>query len=312
MDEEAVFTKAVEIQSVQERAQFLDEACGDDAQLRSAVEHLLRLHAGSRQFLERPATAGREAELLESVRSQPDQKRALEETSLEFLEPAEHPGSLGRLQQYEVLEVVGRGGMGIVLKALDTKLNRVVAVKVLAPDVAPNATTRRRFLREARAAAAISHDHVVTIHAVEVNERPTGNLPYLVMEFIDGMSLQEVIDQEGHLELQEVLRIGRQVAAGLAAAHEQGLIHRDVKPANILLQNGVQRVQITDFGLARAVDDVGMTKTGEVTGTPQYMSPEQALGQPADARSDLFSLGSVLYAMCTGRSPFRADTSPAC
>ncbi len=111
------------------------------------------------------------------------------------------------------------------------------------------------------------------------------------------------------LELKEILRIGRQVAAGLAAAHEQGLIHRDVKPSNILLQNGIERVQITDFGLARAADDANITRTGEITGTPQYMSPEQAQGQPVDVRSDLFSLGSVLYAMCTGRSPFRVETT---
>lgn len=202
--------------------------------------------------------------------------------------------------------------MGIVLKARDTRLHRVVAIKVLAPELAVNPTARKRFLREAQAAAAVSHDHVVTIHAVDENEtagRP--GLPYLVMEFIDGQSLQQKLDAQGSLPLDEVLRIGRQVAAGLAAAHAQGLIHRDIKPANILLQNGVQRVRITDFGLARAADDVGMTRTGEVTGTPQYMSPEQAQGLRVDVRSDLFSLGSVLYATCTGRSPFRAETTVA-
>jgi serine/threonine-protein kinase len=109
--------------------------------------------------------------------------------------------------------------------------------------------------------------------------------------------------------LTEVLRIGTQIATGLAAAHAQGVIHRDIKPANILLENGIERVRITDFGLARAVDDVTMTRPGEVAGTPQYMSPEQAQGQPVDARSDLFSFGSVLYAMCTGRPPFRAETT---
>jgi hypothetical protein len=208
--------------------------------------------------------------------------------------------------------------MGIVFKAYDTKLSRVVAVKVLAPELAANATARKRFLREARAAAAVSHDHVVTIHAVEENEPPKGSrpatrggLPYLVMEFIDGESLEQKIDREGHLELKEILRIGRQVAAGLEAAHEQGLVHRDIKPSNILLENGVERVQITDFGLARATDDVSITRTGDVAGTPQYMSPEQAQAKPVDTRSDLFSLGSVLYAMCTGRSPFRADTTMA-
>ena len=122
---------------------------------------------------------------------------------------------------------------------------------------------------------------------------------------------RDKIQREGTLALTEILRIGAQVAEGLAAAHKQGLIHRDIKPANILLENGVQRVKITDFGLARAVDDVAITQSGEVAGTPQYMSPEQAQGLPIDARSDLFSLGSVLYTMCTGRSPFRAESAVA-
>jgi len=143
----------------------------------------------------------------------------------------------------------------------------------------------------------------------KASDAKTATLPYLVMEFIDGQSLQQKIDREGALELKEILRIGKQTADGLAAAHAQGLIHRDVKPANILLQNGIERVQITDFGLARAVDDVDITRIGEVAGTPEYMSPEQAQAQPVDVRSDLFSLGSVLYAMCTGRSAFRADTT---
>ena len=126
------------------------------------------------------------------------------------------------------------------------------------------------------------------------------------MEFIDGMSLQDKLDKQGPLGLKEILRIGMQIAEGLAAAHKQGLVHRDIKPANILLENGVERVKITDFGLARAVDDASVTQSGVVAGTPMYMSPEQAEGEPIDHRADLFSLGSVLYAMCTGRPPFRA------
>ena len=189
---------------------------------------------------------------------------------------------------------------------MDTKLNRIVAVKVLAPELAANPNARRRFLREAQAAAAVSHPHVVTIHAVDEDK-----LPYLVMECIVGQSLQEKLDRGGALRLTEILRIGRQVAEGLAAAHHQGLIHRDIKPANILLENGVERVKITDFGLARAADDVAITRTGEVSGTPQYMSPEQARGEPVDQRSDLFSLGCVLYAMCTGGPPFRGDSLAA-
>jgi hypothetical protein len=148
---------------------------------------------------------------------------------------------------------------------------------------------------------------VIDIHAVE----DAGPVPYLVMQFIDGPTLQKKLDRTGQLPLKEILRIGMQIAEGLAAAHRQGLVHRDVKPANILLENGVERVKLTDFGLARAGDDASLTHSGIVAGTPMYMSPEQADGLPVDSRSDLFSLGSVLYAMCTGRPPFRAPTPVA-
>jgi serine/threonine protein kinase len=197
--------------------------------------------------------------------------------------------------------------MGVVLKGFDEKLQRVVAIKVLAPELAASGTARQRFTHEARAAAAVSHEHVVTIHAVEEAHRP----PYLVMEFVDGDSLQEKLDEGGPPGLKEILRVGLQTAEGLAAAHRQGLVHRDIKPENILLENGVERVKLTDFGLARAVDDASLTHSGVIAGTPLYMSPEQAAGEPIDHRSDLFSLGSVLYTLCTGRPPFRADGTHA-
>ncbi len=225
---------------------------------------------------------------------------------LNLLEPAQRPGSLGRLAHYEVLEVLGRGGFGTVLKVFDEKLHRVVAIKVLATELAASGNARVRFLREARAAAAVRHDHIIDIHAVD--EAP---LPHLVMEYIDGPTLQQKLDRCGPLPLKEILRIGIQIAEGLAAAHRHGLIHRDIKPANILLENGVERVKITDFGLARLADDASLTQSGLIAGTPQYMSPEQAEGQQVDPRSDLFSLGSVLYALCTGHSPFRADSTMA-
>jgi WD40 repeat protein len=230
-----------------------------------------------------------------------------EELNLDFLSPAEKPELLGRLGHYEVLEVIGRGGMGVVLKAFDQTLQRVVAIKVLASSLATSATARRRFVREAQAAAAVRNEHVIDIHAVE----GAGERPYLVMEYISGVSLQQRLDRTGPLEVKEVLRIGLQTAAGLAAAHAQGLVHRDIKPANILLENGVERVKITDFGLARAVDDASLTQSGTVAGTPQYMAPEQARGEAVDHRADLFSLGSVLYALCTGRAPFRASGTMA-
>ena len=232
---------------------------------------------------------------------------AAAESVLDFLSPSHQAEHLGRLGPYEVLEVIGRGGMGVVLKGHDPRLNRYVAIKRLAPQLAASATARKRFRREGQAAAAVTHDHVITIHAVD----ETNGVPYLVMEYLEGQSLEQRISKTGPLELNEILRIGMQTAGGLAAAHAQGLIHRDIKPANILLENGVERVKITDFGLARAVDDVRITKPGVVTGTPEYMSPEQARGETVDYRSDLFSLGSVLYAMSTGRPPFRAENTMA-
>ena len=225
--------------------------------------------------------------------------------SLDFLTPSDQPGSIGKLGPYEVTEVVGQGGMGIVLKAFDPSLHRVVAVKVLAPYLAHNPQARKRFVREAQAIAAVSHDHVITIHAID----ESAEQPKIVMQFVAGRSLQQKIDAEGSLELKEILRIGMQTASGLAAAHAQGLVHRDVKPSNILLENGIQRVKLTDFGLARAVDDASLTQSGAIAGTPQYMAPEQANGDAVDYRADLFSLGSVLYAMCVGHSPFRASTT---
>ncbi len=225
--------------------------------------------------------------------------------AVDFLEPSDDADALGRLGEYEIREVIGHGGMGVVLKGFQQELHRHVAVKVLSPHLATSGAARRRFAREAQATAAVVHPHVMAIHSVNASAK----LPYLVMPFVDCQSLQERIDQQGPLGLKEILRIGMQTALGLAAAHDQGLVHRDVKPANILLETNVDRVLLTDFGLARAVDDATLTRTGIIAGTPQYMSPEQANGDAVDRRSDLFSLGGVLYAMCTGRPPFRAETT---
>ena len=174
----------------------------------------------------------------------------------------------------------------------------------MSPHLAQSSLARKRFAREAQAAAAVVHPNVLAIHQVQ----PNGRLPFLVMPLVAGESLAQRLTAQGRLELKETLRIGMQAAAGLAAAHEQGLVHRDVKPANILLEKGVERAVLTDFGLARAADDVTLTRWGIIAGTPQYMSPEQARGEPLDGRSDLFSLGCVLYEMATGVSPFRTDS----
>jgi WD40 repeat protein/tRNA A-37 threonylcarbamoyl transferase component Bud32 len=307
-----------------ERAAYLDQACGGDVVLRQRVEALVQAHHEPDRLLDRPPAVPEKSSGTIAVEGSgvapPPSVSMLEETqaetsirnddaseALNFLAPPREPNSLGRLDHYDVLEVVGRGGMGVVLKARDTKLQRVVAVKVLAPQLAASGTARKRFVREAQAAAAIRDENVIDIH--DVND--DGAIPYLAMEYVCGITLDDRIKQGGPLELKELLRIGIQTAAGLAAAHRHGLIHRDIKPGNILLENGVQRVKITDFGLARAVDDASLTQSGVIAGTPLYMSPEQARGETVDHRSDLFSLGSVLYTLATGHPPFRASNTMA-
>jgi tRNA A-37 threonylcarbamoyl transferase component Bud32 len=297
---ETIFSEALEMEPT-EWAAFLDQTCAGNDPLRREVQSLLNAYQKVGPFLERPlAETERLADLATAEAAPPGD-------TLSFLAPSPELGSLGRLDHYEVLEVVGKGGTGVVLRARDRKLERVVALKVLAASLATSGTARQRFAREARATAAVRDEHVIAIHAVE----DRGPVPYLVMEFIDGCTLEALLRRAGPLEVRDILRIGVQAANGLAAAHKHGLVHRDVKPANVLLENGVQRVKLTDFGLARAADDASLTQSGCIAGTPLYMSPEQATGEPLDPRADLFSLGSVLYEMCTGRPAFRAPTTVA-
>ena len=217
---------------------------------------------------------------------------------------ATEAGGLGTMENYLVANLIAQGGMGLVFEALDRSLMRKVAIKVLAPQLAASEEARTRFLREARSAAAVHHENVLAIHAVG----ETNGFPYLVMPLVKGESLQARIDRAGPLPLADLLFIAGKIATGLAAAHAADLVHRDIKPDNILLESGVDpRVWIADFGLARALQDDGLTLSGAVTGTPRYLSPEQAEGKVVDHRTDLFSLGSVLYAMATGSPPFLAD-----
>ncbi len=223
--------------------------------------------------------------------------------------PSGAPGELPQwardaLGSYRIRGEVARGGMGIVLQAFDPELQREVAIKVLDPARACSPKARERFLREARAAAAIDHPNVLPIYAVD----QSGELPYLVMPYVEGGSLASRLDAEGALGVEEAVRIALAAAGGLAAAHAAGLVHRDVKPANILLEGEGDRVWLSDFGLARAVEDSGATGDGLVAGTPQYMSPEQAEGREATERSDLYSLGSVLYHMLAGRAPYSGES----
>jgi serine/threonine protein kinase len=213
------------------------------------------------------------------------------------------------LGQYRVLRVLGEGAMGVVFAAEDTVLGRVVAVKVMQPALAAHELARQRFLLEARAAAAIQDDHVVTIHQVSETVVRGASVPYLVMPLLEGETLLGRLQrQNGPLPLAEVLRIGREMALGLAAAHREHLIHRDVKPANVWLEGEKRRVKLLDFGLVREVDQQ-LTMTGVILGTPAYMAPEQAslASKDLDARCDLFSLGVVLYEMATGQLPFQSE-----
>lgn len=222
-----------------------------------------------------------------------------------YLTAATKPDLLGYLDDFEVTGVLGFGAMGIVLKATDPTLNRDVAIKVLSPTLSSHDTARERFAREARAAAAISHNNVVAIHSIA----EWNGLPYLVMPFVAGGSLQQLIEDGTPLSVTQILKAGQQIASGLAAAHECGLVHRDIKPSNILLEDQTDNVLITDFGLAQAAHDQTLTRSGIIAGTPQYMSPEQTRGESIDARSDLFSLGSLLFKLATGRTAFEAETA---
>jgi serine/threonine protein kinase/WD40 repeat protein len=230
-----------------------------------------------------------------------------------FLAPAEKPDEIGRLGSYRVLRVLGTGGMGVVFEAEDTQLRRKVALKVMKPAVAERPSARQRFLREARAAAAIEHDHIVPIYQVGEDR----GVPFLAMQLLAGTSLAALVQKAGHLTPAQVLRIGRQLAEGLAAAHERGLVHRDIKPGNIWIEPAHGgRVKILDFGPARPQspdqergDEPVVTESGDVVGTPSYMAPEQARGAKIDGRADLFSLGCVLYELATGKRPF-AGTGP--
>lgn len=229
-----------------------------------------------------------------------------------FLRPAQQPGELGRLGPYRILAVLGRGGMGLVYQAEDPKLKRQIALKVMLPEHAANEKARLRFLREAQAQAALEHDHIIAIYQVDEDN----GVPFLAMPLLRGETLSDCLKRERKLPVADVLRIGREAAEGLAAAHEQQLIHRDIKPANIWLEGSRRRVKILDFGLARAgaaveAEQQHLTGTGAVVGTPAYMSPEQARGESLDGRSDLFSLGCVLYQAATGELPFPGATAMA-
>ena len=213
-----------------------------------------------------------------------------------------------KIGRYEIDALAGEGGMARVYRAHDPEIGRVVAIKLLKDDVGIDEEYRARFLREARAAGAISHPNIVTIFDVG---REAGT-PYITMEYLEEESLADLFASKERMPLKQVVKLGAQLARALDHAHHRGVVHRDIKPGNILLMENGQSVKITDFGIARldSSDDMQKTHAGTILGTPRYMSPEQATGQEVDGRSDLFSLGVILYEMLTGNKAFDSNNIP--
>jgi serine/threonine-protein kinase len=282
---EAILDQALELPA-EEQSRFLDQACAADPGLRSEVEALLSADEAASGFLKVPA--GEYApELLD--------------------EEAEDEDLTGhQVGPYRLLREIGNGGMGMVYEAEDARLGRRVAVKLLPPEVNRDRKAKERFLREAKAAAAVDHPNICTVHDVGESD---GRL-YIVLTYYEGETLRERI-KRGPLPLDEARQIAIQVSRGLACAHEAGIVHRDIKPANVMLPRRGE-AKILDFGIARLQgDDASLTRTGASWGTPAYMSPEQARGEPVDARTDVWSLGAMLYEMIAGRRPFGGESLEA-
>lgn len=225
----------------------------------------------------------------------------------DFLDPPQRDGELGRIGPYRVLELLGQGGMGAVFHARDGRLKRQVALKMMQKKWAATVIGRKRFVEEARSMAAVHHDNVATIFEVGVHR----GIPFMAMEMLQGQPLNKLIKGARQFTNQEVLRLALEVARGLGAAHACGIIHRDIKPANIWIEEPTGRAKILDFGLAIAGSNFDrFSARGSVLGSPAFLSPEQSSGEPLDDRTDLYSLGVVLYQMCAGRLPLMAKTIP--
>ncbi|MFN7994213.1 MAG: protein kinase [Bryobacteraceae bacterium] len=271
----------------EERGAFLDSACANEPELRAELELLLRAAELDNSLLDQPVLGGTEDR------------------------PALHPGD--HLGAFLVAERIGRGGMGEVYRAHDPRLDRDVAIKVLPPDLAHDYERLRRFQAEARAVAALNHPNIISVHEIGNSD----GLIWMATELVEGRSLRELLEG-GPVTPRRVVEIAAQIADGLAAAHAAGIVHRDLKPENVMLSEG-DRVKILDFGIAKwlgrsreaLAGASTLTKTGEVVGTATAMSPEQVLGHEVDHRSDIFSLGVLLYEVLAGKHPFRGDNAVA-
>jgi serine/threonine protein kinase/Tfp pilus assembly protein PilF len=265
--------------SADKREEFLTETCGDDTELLNQVQALLSADASD---------SGGAFEKLSDEASQFFGSLSLEGKTI---------------GNYQISSELGSGGMGVVYLAYDSSLNRQVALKFLPPMLAMDESIRIRFTKEAMAAAALNHPNIVTVHEVSTH----GQVPYIAMEYVNGTTLQSRI-REGNITVPELYDISLQLCEGLEAAHQAGIIHRDIKPGNLMLDND-GRLRILDFGLAKSLDDHTITRAGSTMGTVEYLSPEQVKGEAPDARSDLFSLGAVLFELATGVTPFKRKTA---
>src|SRR5580700_8960941 len=291
---ESIFHKALEADESR-RSSVIEESCAGDAELRHEVESLLAHHSDSASFIEKPAFAGQVTTMSVGPVAAADAPR---------------PDLKGvAFGPYRIEQKIGQGGMGQVFRALDTRLQRTVAIKVLPSTHVADPDRKKRFLQEARAASRLNHQNIVTLHDI-AND---GGVDYLVMEYVTGTTLKELIRPEG-LPISQAGGYAIQLAGALAVAHAAGLIHRDIKPANIMVTNDGQ-VKVLDFGLAKRLIPAGadsldaeQSVPGLLMGTVSYMSPEQTRGEPLDARSDIFAFGSVLYEAVTGRLPFKASS----
>ncbi len=287
-----IFGRAITIDP-NDRAQYLNEACSDDKDVRREVEELLRSFDDSNDFMEQHAITEVASEIA-GVTAR--------------LEPGQ------RLIHYEIVRQLGEGGMGEVYLAEDTKLGRKVAIKVLPSNTSADREANMRLLREARSAAKLDHPNICTIHEIAESD----GRRFIVMQYVEGDNLAQRI-KAGGLDRKESIRLAAQIAEALAEAHSAGIIHRDIKPANVIITSKGQ-AKVLDFGLAkqvlpsRSVDDRSATshflsRTGEVIGTVPYMSPEQVKGEKLDERTDIFSLGAMLYELLTGRQPFHRESN---
>ena len=277
------------------------------------IRHLFLFQLGSRVATEKDDELSETIAFgsLRSVGERASTSKPVLSLDLSFLNPPMADGEIGWFLNYRVLRKLGEGGMGIVLLAEDTHLKRKVALKVMKREMSEDPVARQRFLREAQAMAAVTHDHIVTIYQVGVGDgkEPGKDVPFLAMQFLEGETLEMRLIRNQRLPVREAVRVGREIAEGLAAAHSRGLIHRDIKLSNVWLEAPSARVKILDFGLARVSDSkLNLSAAGQVLGTPHFMSPEQAAGMEVDHRTDLYSLGCVIYTMLSGELPFDAPS----